>query len=259
MGLLDALRLPEMRGIASLDDPVTTALHRAIILGKPFLKRLYTDWYGIFRRSVAPPLEGGTLVELGSGGGFIKDLIPQAITSDVLDLPWVDQRFSALAMPFADGTVDAFFMINVFHHLPDAAAFLAEAARCLRPGGKMVMIEPATTLWSRFVYRHSHHEAFDPGTGWMLEPGGPLSTANDALPHIVFERDRALFAVRFPQLAIVRIAHHTPLRYLVSGGVSMRQLVPSWSYGLVKMTETALTPLGRLLGMFMTIEIERRA
>ncbi len=257
MSFLDALRLPETRGIASLDDPAATALHRAIILKKPFLKRLYAEWYGVFRRAVRPPLESRMLVELGSGGGFIKDMMPHVVTSDVLDLQWIDRRFSALDMPFADQSVDAFFMINVLHHLPDTCRFLAELDRCLKQGGKAVMIEPANTPWSRFVYRNFHHEPFDPTAGWTFPAGGPLSSANDALPFIVFQRDRGEFQRKFPRLRIVRLDIHTPLAYLLSGGVSMRQLVPAWSFRTVRFLERLAGPANRLAGMFMTVELER--
>jgi hypothetical protein len=35
-----------------LDDPRATLAHRDIILQKPFLKRLYQDWYQIFIQKV---------------------------------------------------------------------------------------------------------------------------------------------------------------------------------------------------------------
>ena len=258
MALCDLLKLPAARGISDLDDPGTTALHRAIIAKKPFLKRLYADYYAFFRQAVPPPLEGKTMVELGSGGGFIKDVIPNAITSDVLPLAWVDRSFSALEMPFGAETVDAFFMFNVLHHLPDAERFFSELTRCLKPGGAVVMIEPANTCWSRFVYQRFHHERFDPAADWSLAAGGPLSAANDALPWIIFTRDRARFEQRFPQLTIKRVSPHTPLRYVLSGGVSMRQLLPAWMYTPVKAFEWLLTPLHGLLGMYQTIELEKR-
>ena len=59
-------------------------------------------------------------MELGSGGGFLKDIEPSVICSDVLDLPTNDLTFSALDMPFADGELSALFMIDTFHHIPDA-------------------------------------------------------------------------------------------------------------------------------------------
>ena len=255
MGLLDFLRLPEVKPIKDLDLPETTLLHRALIQKKPFLKKLYLDFYSIFLKHI-PDLERITCVELGSGGGFIKEVFPTVITSDILNLPGIDQYFSGLAMPFEDHSIDAFVMIDVFHHVPDSAGFLRELARCLKAEGKIVMIEPANTGWGRFIYQNFHHEPFAPQEGWGLSASGPLSSANGALPYIVFQRDRQEFQNKFPDLKLQTFEAHTPLRYLISGGVSMRQLLPSAAYPLVKILESLLTPFNSHIGMFYTIVLK---
>ena len=275
MKTIDWLKLPETMGIEDLDDPATTLLHAEIIQKKPFLKKLYIDFYKQFKKAVSDS-ENKVLVELGSGGGFIKEVISNVITSDVLELPNVDKVFSALDMPFEEASVDAFFMFNVLHHITEPRAFFREALRCLKVCGRVVMIEPANTLWSRFIYKNFHHEAFDtqtPGWGcrgqakWEPEPrkagtlqkSGPLSGGNGALAWIIFWRDRKIFESEFPSLRIVRMRNHTPLRYLLSGGLTLRQLVPSFSYPAVKAIEYTLPPINDLLGMFQTIELEKVA
>ena len=275
MKIIERLKLPETIGIEDLDDPATTLLHAEIIQKKPFLKKLYIDFYKQFEKSISNS-EEKVLVELGSGGGFIKEIISNVITSDVLELPNVDKVFSALDMPFEEASVDAFFMFDVLHHITEPRAFFREALRCLKVGGKVVMIEPANTLWSRFIYKNFHHEAFDAqAPEWCcrgqdkwelryrkagtLQESGPLSGANGALAWIIFWRDRKIFEGEFPSLRIVRMRNHTPLRYLLSGGLTLRQLVPSFSYPAVKAIEYTLSPINDLLGMFQTIELEKVA
>ncbi len=256
MGLLELLKLPEVKSIEDLDDPASTALHRRIIQRKGFLKKLYIDFYRQFKCEMSR-CEGKVLVELGSGGGFIKDVIPNVITSDVLELDSVDRVFSATDMPFDNASVDAFFMIDVLHHLPRPRLFFSEALRCLKPGGGIIMIEPANTVWSRFIYRNFHHEPFEPEAEWELDEGGPLSGANGAIPWIIFGRDRHLFEREFPDLKIISVRRHTPIRYLLSGGFTLRQLVPGWSYGLVKGFEYIVSPLNGITGMFQTIVLRK--
>ena len=53
-----------------LDDPRATLAHRDIILQKPFLKRLYQDWYKIFIQK-SKEVGKGIYLEIGSGGGFL--------------------------------------------------------------------------------------------------------------------------------------------------------------------------------------------
>jgi len=256
MSVIDWLKLPETRSIKDLDDPATTQLHAEIVRKKAFLKKLYIDFYTQFKNLIPEP-ETKVLVELGSGGGFIKEVIDNVITSDILELPNVDKVFSALDMPFEDTSIDAFFMFDVLHHIAEPRGFFKEAIRSLKPSGKIVMIEPANTLWSRFIYKNFHHELFDPKAQWGLEESGPVSHGNGAMPWIIFSRDRQIFEKEFPQLRIVRMHNHTPLRYLLSGGLTLRQLMPSFTYPVIKALEYILSPLNNLLGMFQTIELEK--
>ena len=257
MKIMSLLKLPQTSNIEDLDDPSATILHAEIINSKGFLKKLYVDFYHILKDKL--PESAKTIVELGSGGGFIKEIIPSALTSDILDVDGLDHVFSALEMPFGDASVDAFVMIDVLHHIPDPEQFFREADRCLIPGGKIIMIEPANTPWSRFIYKNFHHEEFDPESGWTLSASGPLSQANGAIPWIIFNRDREKFIDRFPVFEILEIKYHTLMRYLLSGGFTLRQLLPTWMYGVVRGIESLFGFTGHLTGMFQTVVLEKRS
>jgi SAM-dependent methyltransferase len=256
MNLLKHLKQPQSREIKNLDDPQTTILHSQIIKEKVFLRNLYTDFYEAFKKAVNSNAD--KMVELGSGGGFIKEIMPDVITSDIIKLPNVDMTFSAEQMPFENNSVDAFFMIDVLHHIKKPRVFFAEAKRCLKSGGKIVMIEPANTLWSRLIYKIFHHELFDPSAGWEMGETRPLSDANGAMAWIIFQRDRKLFESEFKNLKISSISFHTPFRYILSGGLTYRQLVPSFMYGFVNFLEICLRPFSKWLGMFETIVLEKQ-
>lgn len=258
LGFLRFLQLPYMKKVKNLDDPKTTILRSKIIQENVFLKHLYTDSYTLFKNSLAGLPKRRKLVELGSGGGFIKKIIPDVITSDVIELPDVDLQFSATHMPFKNESIDRFFMLNVIHHIHDIHLFFKEIDRCLKKNGKFIAIEPANTLWGRFIYQHFHYEDFNPQGDWILKSQKALSDANGALPWIIFIRDRKKFEKLFPHLKIRKIIPHTPIQYLVSGGLSYRPLLPSHMQTVVKNIEQLVTPLNKYIGMFYTIEIEKR-
>jgi ArsR family transcriptional regulator len=44
-------------------------------------------------------------------------------------------------LPVADGELDAAVLMLVLHHLADPAAVLAEAARALAPGGRLLLVD----------------------------------------------------------------------------------------------------------------------
>jgi len=238
-----------------LDDYNKTILHAKIIQENKFLKETYIDFYNKLKRGIHSNTENKRIIELGSGGGFIKKIIPNAITSDIIKIPENDLNFSALAMPFKNEEVDAFVMIDVMHHSGNAKLFFKEIARCLKKGGTAVMVEPANTFWGRFIWKNFHHEDFNPKGKWEFKQESPLKSANGALPWIIFRRDKSKFLKLFPNLKIVEIRAHTPFRYIISGGLSFPQLLPSFTYPLIVFLEKLLSPLNNFIGMFYTIKI----
>lgn len=251
------LEYPESASL-SLDTPETTLARLEIIRGKRVLREIYDEWYESIARALPPT--GKPVLEIGSGAGFLSDHVDGLITSDILELPHVDLRIDASAgLPFEHAGLRAIAMVNTLHHLPDVTGFLREAVRCVEPGGRITMVEPWNTRWSRFVYGGFHHEPFDPAAGsWTLGAGGPLSNANGALPWILFVRDRERFHATFPELEITALRPLMPFRYLLSGGVGMRALVPVWSSAMLSALERACRPAMGSLAMFAQITLERR-
>jgi SAM-dependent methyltransferase len=249
------LELPATRGW-SVDDPQTTVLRRSIIAGKPPLRGIYRDWYLGIQEHL--PDGAQSVLELGSGGGFLKDYLPTLITSDVLRVADLDVVAAAERIPFADASLHAMVMVNVFHHLSDPRAFLVEASRCLASSGVLCMVEPWVSWWSRRVYAF-HSEPFDPeARDWSPTPGGPLTGGNGALPWIVFHRDRTAFETDFPDWEVAEIRPMMPFRYLLSGGVSMRQLAPSWAFPPLAALESVLQPFANRLAMFALIVLRKK-
>ena len=244
---------PLTRGL-SIDDPRTTELRKLIIVKKKFLRRIYIEWY----KSIVSELPkiDGLVLELGSGAGFLRDFIPGLVTSEILPCPDVDIILDGYELPFVDNSLRGIVMTDVFHHLPHPRNFLKEATRCVKPGGVIVMIEPWVTPWSQFIYTKLHHEPFRPeAETWEFPGTGPLSGANGALPWIVFQRDRMQFRREFPEWRIQKINLDMPFCYLVSGGISLRSLMPGWSFGIWRKMEKLLNPWMECLAMFARITL----
>jgi hypothetical protein len=122
------------------------------------------------------------------------------------------------------------------------------------------MIEPWVTSWGRWTYTHLHHEPFNPDADqWEFPTNGPLSGANGALPWILFVRDRSQFEREFPMWQIRDILPDWPFSYLLSGGVSMRSLMPGWTFNFWRVVERFMHPWMNRWGMFAQINLCRRA
>jgi ubiquinone/menaquinone biosynthesis C-methylase UbiE len=90
---------------------------------------------GIFLEKVAA---GGASI---TGIDLSSDLLARCATrlAGVATVRLV--RGNAMDLPFADGTFDAVYGSSILHHL-DVDVALAEAARVLRPGGRLAFAEP---------------------------------------------------------------------------------------------------------------------
>ena len=182
------LEHPLTRGLP-LDSPETTRLRRTIVETKPFLRKVYEEWYseiaqrlrvirsectqGVLRIHVTLPDADGQ-PGLKHGGN-----LAEVIRSEVFPCPDLAVILDARQLPFVPGSLKAIVMTDVLHHIPDVRRFLIEASGAVRAGGVVIMIEPWVTTWSRFVYTNFHHEPFRPDAeDWTFAESGPLSSAN---------------------------------------------------------------------------------
>ncbi len=245
---------------AEVDDAKAVECHRRILESKPLLRRQYMKWY----RECLVAFEEtrhltGPLVEVGSGGGFLDRVIPNLLKTDVASNPFVDRVMDATKLDFSDNEVRAIFLISVLHHIPKPGEFLREAQRCLKVGGRLVMVEPHNSFIQRFLCKYlDHYEYFDDTIReWENVFSGRMTHANLALPWVIFVRDEDRFHREFPQLRIKRIKYTTFLSLVITGGMSYRAFVPSFCWPLLDLIEWLATPFMKVLGTIMVIDIEK--
>jgi SAM-dependent methyltransferase len=209
-------------------SPEWFAVQREIIDSRPLVRRTYRQWYATMLTDVAsaPELEGASVLEIGSGPGYIKTMDSTVITSDIAPGN-VDMVIDAQALPFENSSLRAILLTHVFHHIPDVRKFLREASRTLVPGGVISMIDVAHTPLARFLFGRFDTEDYESKrTEWELDLQRPLGGANQALTWMVFQRDRKTFDVSFPEFRVECIERLPWLGYMLSGGVTRRNLVP---------------------------------
>lgn len=232
---------------------------RSIIDSRPLIKASYDRWYGTMLADVATVARPGTVLEIGSGSGYVKSLDSTVITSDVVP-GHSDMLVDAERLPFADESLKGILLTHVFHHIPHVEKFLAEAQRTLVPGGVVTMIDVAHTPLARLVFGRFHPEAYDHRVkAWELDTSGPYGGANQAMSWVVFQRDRKRLRDLFPQLCVEAMDFLPWLGYLLSGGATRRNFIPAPTVPFMKSLDSATTPLNPLCALHWHIRIRKGA
>ncbi|HTD33633.1 MAG TPA: hypothetical protein VK665_08245, partial [Candidatus Elarobacter sp.] len=145
------------------------------------------------------------------------------------------------------------------HHIPDPSRFFAEAIRTLVPGGTISLIDVAHTPLARLLFGRFHPEGYDSAReGWTLDESAPLGGADQAMSWVLFRRDRALFEARFPALDVEVIELLPWFGYLLSGGLTRRNLVPGVLVPALVALDRATTLLNPAFALHWHIRIRKR-
>jgi ubiquinone/menaquinone biosynthesis C-methylase UbiE len=125
--------------------------------------------------SLVPPDTGGSLLDIGTGTGRVLELLAPRVRRAL----GVDASKSMLALararlagpdyahcavrladmyrlPLASGSYDTVVLQMVLHHAEEPAVVVAEAARVLRPGGRLLLIDLAPHGRQDLIDRLAH-------------------------------------------------------------------------------------------------------
>ena len=178
------------------------------------------------------------VLEIGSGTSPLKLFYKNVITSDLLDLDYIDHTFDCHRIdtfaPIADASVDIITLTNVLHHLKEPVAFLLKAAAKLKPGGQIIFTEPYFSTFSSVIYKCLHHEpsVFNIDSPVLDKINGPLSSANMAIPYLIFfkREDWSKPLNTVYDFSSKEAVYYSAFSYMATGGISRRIPIPHLLY-----------------------------
>jgi hypothetical protein len=247
------------------DYSVQIRRQRDVWLNKPVLRLLYNHWYSqcaAFLCSERP------VVEIGAGSGNFKSYYQNVISTDVYRSgPWIDVVMDAHALALAPNMTGNLFVFDVLHHLQRPLDFLRRAVASIKPGGRLVVCEPALSPWSRFVYGVFHHEPVDDKWDLFGFDGQPQQDdpshefANTAIPELLFWKNRATTVRLLEPIRLVYAQKFGFLLYPLTGGFGYRSYLPSAGFAtLLRLEDQIMRPFASwLTGMRMIVVLEKPA
>jgi SAM-dependent methyltransferase len=246
-------------------DRAATLRNRARLGANKNLLFWYRELYREQFRDL-PNASALSILEVGSGTSPLKQFLPNIITSDVLDLDYLDLVFDCHGIDkldaIKDNSIDVITLTNVLHHLKNPIAFLNRAASKLKSGGKVIATEPFFSVLSTPVFKFLHHEAVD---FRISEPElekveGPLASANIALPWLIFFRQREWLQRLNENFDVATLSTRpfSALSYMATGGISRRFRIPHFVYRWLFLVDLAMSRrFPGLCAAFFTVVLTR--
>lgn len=228
---------------------------------KPVLRLAYRDFHKRIARHIDPALTG-KIVELGSGIGNIRDVIPGVVRTDLFPNPWIDQVENAYALSFRDEELSHLILFDVFHHLRHPRTALQECRRVLQRRGRVILFEPYVSLVGRVVYGPLHHEPI--GFGDPIQPTAPATFAPGRDPYYAAQGNatRVFWRGAYPEILegwdVIARERIGAWPYALTGGYSKPQLYPTAWYGLLSVLDRAAEILPSLSALRALVVLRKR-
>jgi len=228
---------------------------------KPLLQKIYRDFYREIAGELRSDLPGVT-VEIGSGIGNLKTVVPGALATDIFPNPWLDRIENAYAMSFEDGAVANLILFDVWHHLEFPGTALAEFQRVLVPQGRLIIFDPAMGLLGRIVYGLFHHEAL--ALKDEIRWHAPAGFSPDKMSYYAAQGNahRIFFsgegASELDGWRTIRRSPFAGIPYVASGGFRGPQLFPGSLLPVMRAVDRVASRVPALFATRLLVTLEKK-
>ena len=228
---------------------------------KIVLKKIYKSFYNLIIENVNFSLDG-LIVEIGSGIGNLKSVIPQALCTDIFQNPWIDQVENAYNLSFTKETISNLILFDVWHHLQYPGNALNEFKRVLKPNGRIIIFDPDISLLSFIVYGLFHHEpiGYRKKIKWFAP--SHLNYKDFAYYAAQGNANRIFCSNKYDKLLSnwkrIHVKHITSVSYIASGGYSKPQLYPKCFLPFMNFIDHLLSKFPLLFATRLLVVLEKK-
>ena len=227
---------------------------------KPLLRKVYRGFHETIAGYVSRDLPG-EIIEIGSGIGSLRDIIPECVRTDAFPSPFIDRVENAYALSCGDGTVSHLILFDVFHHLQYPGTAFEEFRRVLVPRGRVIVFDPYVSALGLLVYGPAHPEPVGllsriethAPPGWSRERPEYYAAAANATR--LFGRSR--YEDLWRGWSIVAKRRLAAISYVATGGYSGPQLYPESWLPAMRQLDRILDALPLLFATRLLVVLEK--
>ena len=227
---------------------------------KPLLQKLYYDFYQLIA-SYLQNSSKGLIVELGSGIGAIKHIIPRCICTEMFDSEHIDKIENTYNLSFKDEEISNLIMFDVFHHIRYPGVALKECNRVLCKNGRLIIFEPYLSVLGWLVYGVFHDEpiAYNKTVEWDM-PDGFIADADNYYAgqgnamRVFGTND---YTHQLKQWNVVVYKRLAAISYVTSGGFTKPQLYPTKLFSFMKKVDRFCSLFPRFFATRLLVVLEK--
>ncbi|HZM71322.1 MAG TPA: methyltransferase domain-containing protein [Candidatus Cryosericum sp.] len=227
---------------------------------KPLLREIYRDFHRTIAAQVAPGLRG-EIIEIGSGIGNLRDVVPGCVRTDSYPSPHIDRVENAYALTCGDATVSHLILFDVFHHLKYPGTALREFRRVLVPRGRLILFDPYVSALGLLVWGLAHPEPmllfrpiqWEAPDGWSATGDEYYAAAGNATRLFGLRRHRT----QLQGWSVLLKRRMSAISYVASGGYSGPQLYPARWLPSMRTLDRLLDRFPLLFGTRLLVVLEK--
>lgn len=227
---------------------------------KPVLREIYRDFHRLIARHLCAG--DGETVEIGSGIGNIREVIPHCVRTDLFPNPWIDRQENVYRLSMADSSAANVILFDVFHHLEYPLDALQECGRVLRRGGRLLVFDHAMSLAGLVFSKFLHHERqgflkeYSLRSPAEIDPTSASYYADHANAHrILVRRFNELLGAEWDCVCVQRLP---ALKWLLCGGYRGPNLVIAPTTLLIKGMDRLAGLVPSLTALRLLVVLERQ-
>lgn len=228
---------------------------------KSTLRRAYLLFHQKIRDNLSNQ-PGKKIVEIGSGIGSIKEVIPECVTTDLFPNPWLDQQENAYTLSFPSASVGNLILFDVWHHLEYPGTAMNEFSRVLAPRGRLIIFEPAMSLVGRIAFSLFHKEPLNLKTPitWnapdeFVPTLSPYFAAQSLASRIFLWKEIDEWSQNW---TLVYTQNIVSFSYLLSGGFSGPNLYPPACQTFIESIDRILEAFPKIFAARLLIVLEKK-